>query len=204
LTPVSRGDPAAQLERLPGVVAATLFLDTPALPRVYLATTSGSDHETLRQAVLGLLSDHGLGTDPDHVHIAAAPRPSSAGTTLARTTLDAVEVQRADSRAVCTVRLRAAGRLCTGEAAEPDTRSGRARAAARATLQAAESLDPDYRFGLEGIRVMDLFGHEALILLLDATAGRNQAFLPGAALVGRSLEEAAALAGLHALRDWIG
>jgi hypothetical protein len=49
---------------------------------------------------------------------------------------------------------------------------------------------------------MDLFGQAGVIVLVDATAGRSQAHLPGIAIIDRSTEESAALAVLHALRSW--
>jgi hypothetical protein len=199
---VSPGDPTPHLERLPGVLAATLFLDTPAPPRVYVATAPGTDADALRTVIVGLLNDHGFHAPADNVHIATAPSRPAAGSVLPRVSLDAVDVQRRDGRAECTVRLRSGERSAAGSATEPDTHAGRARAAARATLQAAESLDPDFRFGVEGLRALDLFGHQAVVLLLDATVGRSHARLPGAALLDRSVEEAAALAALHALRAW--
>jgi hypothetical protein len=199
---VSPGDPTPHLERLPGVLAATLFLDTPAPPRVYVATAPDTDTDALRAIIVGLLRDHGFHVPDGNIHVATAPRRPAAGTVLPRVSLDAVDVHRSESRADCTVRLRSGDRTANATATEPDTQSGRARAAARATLGAAESLDPDFRFGLEGLRMLDLFGHQAVILLIDATAGRSQSRLPGAALLERSVEEAAALAALHALRAW--
>jgi hypothetical protein len=145
---VSGGEPTPQLERLPGVVAATSFQ---LLPRV---------------------------------------------------SLDSLAVSRSQGRIECTVRLRAAGRELAGTAREPDTPTGPLRAAARATLLAAEGLDPDFRLGLEGARVLDLFGEAVVVVLIDARAGRSQTHLPGSALVDRPSEEAAALATLHALRAW--
>lgn len=199
---MSPGDPTAQLERLPGVLAATLFLDTPARPRVYAAIAPDADPEALRTAMMGLLRDHGYHTEPDSVHMGVAPKRAAVGGVLPRVALDDVEVRRSETRVECSVRLRSAERITTGMTTEPDTATGRARAAARATLQAAEALDPDFRFGLEGIRTLDLFGQTALVLLVDASAGRAQAQLPGAVLLDRSIEEAAALATLHALRAW--
>jgi hypothetical protein len=199
---VTPGDPTAQLERLPGVLAATVFLASPGLPRVYAAIRADADAEALRAAMVGLLHDHGYPTEPDHVHVGVAPRRAEAGGVLPRVSLDGVEVRRSETRVECTVRIRSGDRMTVGVTVEPDTATGRARAAARATLEAAEALDPDFRFGLEGVRSLDLFGLATLAVLVDATAGRAQAHLPGSALVDRSIEEAAALAALHALRAW--
>lgn len=196
------GDPARELERLPGVLAATLFLDSPAEPRVYLATTAEADPAALRQASAELLMDRGYPVPADRIHVGAAPAPTSPGE-LPRARLDDLEVHRSESRVECSVRLRARSHATYGTCSEPDTPAGRARAAARATLQAAEALDPDFRFGLQGVRTLDLWGEETLIVLVDASAGRAHAQLPGAALLDRSVEEAAALATLQALRSWL-
>jgi len=195
-------DPAAQLELLPGVIAAAI-LDTPNGPLVYLATAPGSDHEALLAVVLALLQDYGLPTDPNRVYMGSAPSPTGPTAPHARTTLDSVDVHRAGLRVQCTARLRSVGRLTTGLATEPDTPTGRARAAARATLKAAESLDADFRFGLEGVLTLDLFGQRTVVVLIDGSVGRARGRRPGAALVDRSVEEAAALAALYAVRGWL-
>lgn len=195
------GDFGPELERLPGVLAATVFDDTPDGPRVYLATRADADADTLRAATVALLRDRGLDARPDRVHIAAPPRrPVHAG--FPRVSLDSLDVHRTANRAECVVRLRTPSRSTAGAASEPDTRPGRARAAARATLQAAEALDPDLRFGLHGVHIAELFGHDSLTVLVEAAVGRSHDHLPGTALVLRSVEEAAALATLQALRSW--
>lgn len=197
------GDAAHDLERLPGVLAATLFLDTPSAPRVYLATTADVDPDALRQAAGALLQDHGYRIAGDRIHVGHAPTRRLT-ISLPRATLDSLEVHRSENRVECSVRVRTEAHTTYGTCSEPDTASGRARAAARAALQAAEALDPDFRFGLQGVRALDLFGQEAVVVLVDASAGRGHAYLPGAALLDRSVEEAAALAALHALRGWVG
>ena len=197
------GDAARDLERLPGVLAATLFLDTPSAPRAYLAVSADADTDALRSTAAALLRDHGHPVSDDRVHIGHAPSRRLAGA-LPRATLDGLDVHRSENRVECSVRIRAQSHTTYGACSEPDSPSGRARAAARAALQAAEALDPDYRFGLQGVRPLDLFGSEAVVVLVDASAGRGHAYLPGAALVDRSVEEAAALAALLALRGWAG
>lgn len=199
---MSPGDPTAQLERLPGVLAATLFLDTPAQPRVYAAITADADAGAIRGAIIGLLRDHGYHTEPDSVHVGSAPSRPMTDSVFPRAALDSVDVRRGETRVECSVRLRSSDRITAGVATEPDTGSGRARAAARATLKAAEAVNPDFRFGLEGIRTIDLFGRTTVVVLVDASAGRILAALPGSALLDRSVEEAAALASLHALLGW--
>lgn len=195
-------DLSSALERLPGVLAASAFLDPPHGPRVYLAITADADAGALRDAALALLGDHAIEATPDRVHIGNAPTHTRDHGALPRFSLDGLEVHRADHHARCTVRLRAIARTTTGIGEEPDTRSGRARAAARACLRAAEGLDPDLRLGLEGLRVVDLFGHDAVVVLVEATAARSHAVLPGVGLIERSVEEAACAATLGALRSW--
>lgn len=136
---------------------------------------------------------------------AAADLVTAAGSSpnpLHAFTLDSLDVHRAEGRVQCTVYLRAGSQAIDGCATETDTPSGRARAAARATLVAVESLEGDLRLGLHGTRIVDIFGHETLVILVEATAGRSSAHLPGSALLERSVEEAAALAALMALRSW--
>ena len=195
-------DLASALERLPGVLAATTFLDPPHGPRVYLAVAPDADQGALREAVLALLADHEIPATPDRIHLGSATPPVREHGALPRFSLDGFEVHRADHHVRCTVRLRAGVRATEGSGEEPDTRSGRARAAARACLRAAEALDPDLRLGLEGLRVFDLFGHDAVIVLVEATAARSHAILPGVGLEERSIEEAACTATIAALRSW--
>jgi hypothetical protein len=199
---VKPDDPTPKLESLPGVVTATSFLENGAPPRVYLVTTPDVDQDALRDLVVELLADHGYPSLPERIHIGTSHPRIVSGPILTRVSLDALDVSRSQSRVECTVRLRAAERSVSGSASEPDTPSGHARAAARATLAAAEEVDPDFRFGLEGIVRLDLFGDPALALLVDARIGRVQSRLPGTCLLDRSTEEAAALATLQALRSW--
>lgn len=197
------GDLGPDLERLPGVLAATVFDDRSSGPRIYLATDGQANGEALRDAVLAILADRGLRPDADRIHIASPPPRSAASGSLPRFSLDSLDVHRTEDRVECVVRLRAGARTMGGSATEPDTSTGRARAAARAILAAVEQLDPDLRLGLHGLRSLDLFGYDAMVVLLEATSGRAHAHLPGSALVERSVEEAAALATLMALRAWV-
>lgn len=118
--------------------------------------------------------------------------------------LDSLDVHRADGRVTCALLLRAGKRCIGGSATETDTPAGRARAAARATLAAVESLDGDLRLGLHGTRTIDVFGHETVVVLVEGAVGRSHAHLTGSALVERSVEEAAVMATLMALRSWEG
>ena len=190
-----------ELERLPGVLAATVFDSADAGTRVYLAVHDDADRNGIRATTLALLRDHGLHTHPEHIHIGTAPSTPPAPATLPGLSLDGLDVHRSANRAECTVRLRAGGRVITGTAAEPDSATGRARAAARAALAAAETVDPELRLGLHGTQRSDLFGFAVLNVLVEASLGRTHIVLPGTALVERSIEHAGAFATLHALRS---
>jgi hypothetical protein len=199
---VTPGDLGPDLERLPGVLAATVFEDANRAPLIYLAVGPDADSEALRSAILAILRDRGLHGDPARIHIATPPRHAMSVAPLPRFTLDAMDVHRTGGWAECGVRLRTANRTTTGHGREPDTATGRSRAAARAVLQAVEALDPDLRLGLHGARPMELFGHRAVVVVVEVMAGRGHAHLTGSALIDRSEEEAAALATMGALRSW--
>lgn len=196
------GELGAELERIPGVLAATLFNDSPGGPRVYLAMTSDADPAAIADAVVGILGDRGLPADRGRIHLAVPPRRDAAGDALRWFSLDGLDVRRTEGRVECTTRIRSTTRSTTGQAAEPDSAAGRARAAARSALRAIEALDPDLHLGLEGVRAMDLYGREAVVVLVEAAAGRAHVHLPGVAVVHRSVEEAAVMATLGALRGW--
>jgi hypothetical protein len=195
-------DLGPELERLPGVLAATIFTDAAHGPMVYLATRPGVDRTTLRTVVRARLADAGMAADPDRIHIGIVPPPPPMASPLPDLSLDALEVRRADAWVECAVRLRADTGSPEGRAREPDTPTGRSRAGARAALTAAEALDPDLRLGLHGCRRLELAGWDTLIVLVEALSGRASARLPGIELVERSIEESAALAALGALRSW--
>lgn len=196
------GDLGPELERLPGVLAATVFPDAPGGPRVYLAVRPGVDNDALRTATLALLQDRGVVTPHDRIHIGTAPGGPPVTTTLPSLALDALDVHRTGNRVECTARVRAPNRFLSASETDADTPTGRARAAARAVLSAVETLDPDLRIGLHGARTHDLFGQPTVLVLVEVAAGRRLVQLPGSALVERSIEQAAALATLQALRSW--
>lgn len=191
-----------ELERLPGVLAATVFPELPGGTRVYLAVRAQVDADAVRASTLALLRDRGVAADPARIHVGVAPDPTPPPTCIPTLYLDSLDVRRAGHRVECTVRLRTPVRTVARTASEPDTATGRARAAAAATLAAVESLDPDLRLGLIGARPHTLFGFDTVAVLVEASAGRQHFQLPGSAIIDRSTEHAAALATLQALRSW--
>lgn len=119
--------------------------------------------------------------------------------------LSDLAVRRSGPRVTCTVRLRCADVLCEGSAEEMDSEPGRARAGARAALEAASAAVEGMAFGLEGATTVELFGRRHVALSVEAAAGRRVATLSAMVVVEpiRSIEEAGALAALRAIDRWI-
>ena len=117
--------------------------------------------------------------------------------------LESVEVRRSDARVICTVRLKRLGESFSAEVQELDTPQGRARAAARAALLAAEKAGEGVGLSLEGIVIQEFFGREYVMAFVDGVAHRRFASLSGILAVEQSLEQAAALSILRAVERWV-
>ena len=117
--------------------------------------------------------------------------------------LDGVDVRRSESRVVCTVRLKRLGELFTGEFQELDTPQGRARAAARAALNAAEQAGEGVGLSLEGVVIQEFFGRQYVMVFVDGISRRRHASLCGILNVEQSLETAAVLSVLRAVERWV-
>ena len=119
--------------------------------------------------------------------------------------MSAISLQRANQEVHCRVELKQGTRAFTGEAREMDSPIGRARAAARATLAAAEQAVAGIQLGLEGVTVVDLFSRRYVATSVEAAYQREFLLLAGlVALDGnRSVEDAAVLATLRAIDRWL-
>lgn len=119
-----------------------------------------------------------------------------------RLKLQGVETRREESRVTVTVRLGGGTSESRGEATEPDVGNGRARAAVRATLQAATAaVDDLIRLELEGASVTRVLDRELVLVSLVALSpllGRRPRMLVGAQPVEGRVEMAAVLAALKA------
>ncbi|HUF11956.1 MAG TPA: hypothetical protein VMN78_02525 [Longimicrobiales bacterium] len=131
---------------------------------------------------------------------AKAPPPAWHGRFLV---LDGVDVRRSEARVTCTVRLKRLGDSFSAEVQELDTPQGRARAAARAALLAAEKSGEGVGLSLEGVVLQEFFGRQYVIAFVDGIAHRRFASLSGILAVEQSLETAAALAILRAVERWV-
>jgi hypothetical protein len=119
--------------------------------------------------------------------------------------MSGLQLERRNQEVVCRVELKQDQRSFQGEAREMDSPAGRARAAARATLAAAEQAAPNVQLGLEGISLVDLFSRRYVAVSIEAAQGREFALLAGmVTLEGhRAVEDAAVLATLRAIDRWL-
>ena len=119
--------------------------------------------------------------------------------------LSSVQLERGARDVHCRVQLVSMGHNYHGEAHELDSPSGRARAAARATLAAAEQSSEGLSFGLEGVAVVELFSRTYVVASIEAAQNRQFVLLSGMVALDstRAFEDAAALATLSAIDRWI-
>lgn len=215
---------AEEIERLPGVVAAAIHLGPAAeIREVYIAAAPGTSAVDLQSATVAILARNGVDIAPAVVRVgaiqeplaapaapiaSASPLPGSVPDAVASQgrfiLLDSVDIQTSGGHIVCRVRLLRQGEHLEGEARELDTELGRARAAARATIAAAENASP-FALGLEGAAFVDLFSRRYVVVSVEASAARR--FVTLAALLAlesnRPIEEAATLATIRAIERFI-
>lgn len=119
--------------------------------------------------------------------------------------LGSIQLERANREIHCRVQLLRGNKTFNGESHEIDTPAGGARAAARATLAAAEQAAPGTSLGLEGIAILDLFSRTYVVASVEAVQNRQSALLAGMVTLDttRALEDAAVLATLRAIDRWI-
>ncbi|HEX6938948.1 MAG TPA: hypothetical protein VF158_06010 [Longimicrobiales bacterium] len=196
----------AEIEKIPGVLAAAIWLRDPQHVREsFITGAPGSSIGSLRNAVTDLLLARGLVFRAEDLQIAlvdetAIPLPLWRGRGLV---FDRLEIHRADNWITCRAHVFRRGNAASGEAREVDTELGRARAAARAALHAAEQTTRGVSFGLEGVHILDLVGRRYVLVAVEAAFGRRVSHLPGVGAIDRSVEDAACLATLGALDRWL-
>lgn len=202
-----------ELERLPGVAAASVWLGRDgnlrdarihlmpgaaptivvnAAARVFHALAIPFDPRAIRTCTIAL---------PDEM-ATALPGPNRSRFLL----LQDLTLSRAGAHITCRIQLAREGATATGEASELDTSGGRSRAAAKATLRAAENATEGLSLGLEAAVITQMFGRSYAIVSVEASVGRKVATLSGIVPVdpSRAPEEAACLATLRAIDRWIG
>lgn len=204
------------LEQLPGVLAAAVWLaDLKRVRAIHITAAPNASGIIITNAVAQILRRHGLQFSPEGIRVAfrdetkpgreAAPAELAAPGAGRFLVLQDLTVQRAGSRVTCSVSVSRGTDRLDGEATELDTEAGRARAAARATLAAAEKAGDRLAIGLEGTHLLDMFGRRYVAASVEAALDRRFALLAGLVPIdpARSLEEAAAMAALHAVDRWI-
>lgn len=198
---------SVELERLPGVVAAAVWLDdSGGVAHVRVHTQPGASATILAHTIARVLEQRGFEPSPEALRLVqVASLGEHAAPTGRFLVLHDISLSRQGSRVTSHVRLTCGSAIVTGEASELDTESGRARAAAVATLRAAESTRDDLALGLEQIGVVPIFGRRYLVVSVEAAVQRRFAQLSGMVLIdpARSLEEAACMATLRAIERWV-
>jgi hypothetical protein len=197
------------------VLAAAVWLaDLRRVRALHITAAPSASGMIIAKAAAQILRRHGLDFAMDMIRVVfrdetthteteiAAPAPTGGGRFLI---LEDIAISRSGSRVHCAVRLTRSGETLDGEATELDTEAGRARAAARATLAAAERAGDNLALGLEGSALLDLFGRRYIAASVEAAVDRRFATLAGLAPIdpARSAEEAACLAALRAIDRWI-
>jgi hypothetical protein len=208
---------ARELEQIPGVLAAAVWMGSQSSVReVYIAAAPDAAIGEIRRMAAEVLGRNGLTCTPDAIQLGIIDRPAPSsqptetddaglspvwqGRFLVLTTL---HVQRADNGVTCHVEIQRLGESFSAEARELDTPTGRARAAARAALIAAQLAAPGVELGLEGLIILEAFGRRYVALSIEAVSARRFTHLSGFACIDRSAEDAACFATLGAIERWI-
>ena len=200
---------SAELERLPGVLAAAVWLgEAGEVAQVRIHTQPQASATVVTHAATRVLEQRGQKVDAGAVRVIpviALGEPAPAAGSGRFLVLHDVGWTRQGSRFTCRVQLTRDAEILAGEATEMDTESGRSRAAALATLRAAEATAEEVALGLEGVALLTLFGRRYVAVSVEAVVRRRFAQL--SAMVGsdpaRPLEEAAAMATLRAIERWL-
>jgi hypothetical protein len=205
---------AGELERLPGVVAAAVWLDQEGTLRgARIHTMPGAAPTIIGNAASRVLQALGIPFDPRTIRTAPIALPEDAhsvplvapsgGRVLL---LQDLSLSRSGAHVSCRVQLIKEDNVTTGEARELDTTSGRARVAALATLRAAENATNGLALGLEAAAVTQIFARNYAVVSVEASIGRRLATLSGLVAIDptRSPEEAFCMATLRAIDRWIG
>jgi hypothetical protein len=200
---------SAEVERLPGVLAAAVWIENGVVTDLRIHAQPGASTPILGNAAARVVERFEVTLDPRVLRIVAATvgaRDEQEALNSGRfLILHDIGVAREGSRVLCTVHLAYDAGVVSGEVAEVDSEAGRARAAATATLRAAECTTQGLVLALEGLSVVPLFGRRYIAVAVEAAIGRRFATLSGMSPIdpARPFEEAACLAALRAIDRWI-
>lgn len=200
---------SAELERLPGVLAAGVWLgEAGEVAQVRIHTQPQASATVVAHAATRVLEQRGQQVDAGAVRVIpviAIGEAAPAGAAGRFLVLHDVAWTRQGSRFTCRVQLAREAEILVGEATELDTESGRSRAAALATLAAAEGTAESLVLGLEAVALVPLFGRRYIAVSVEAVVQRRFAQLSAMVALdpARPLEEAAAMATLRAIERWL-
>ena len=201
-----------ELERLPGVVAASVWLDHDGhLRDARLHLMPGAAPTIAVNAASRVLHALAVPFDARAVRTCSVALPDEVATALPGPNrsrfllLQDLTLTRAGAHITCRIQLSREGTIAAGEASELDTSGGRSRAAAKATLRAAENATEGLALGLEAAVITEMFGRSYAVVSVEASVGRKVATLSGIVPVdpSRATEEATCLATLRAIDRWI-
>jgi hypothetical protein len=205
---------AAELERLPGVMAAAIWLNPGGeLRDARIHIMPGVAPTIIANAAARVLQSLSIPFEQRNIRTTHIVLPEDiqgfalgsapAGRLLL---LQDIAMSRAGAHVTCRVQLVRDDTASSGEAREMDTAAGRLRAAAIATLRAAENTTENLALGLEAAAITQLFGRSYAAVSIEAYIGRRSATLCGLVPVepSRAPEEAACLATLRAIDRWMG
>ena len=119
-----------------------------------------------------------------------------------------VESQRSQ-RVRMAVSLEWQGHRFEGEAAGPDVARGRLETIANATLRAVEQAMSatesagEFTLTLDGVKVLDVFDRDYVLVAVHAISGRKVTHLSGSALVEDTPDKAVIMAVLQATGRWV-
>lgn len=204
------------LTALAGVVSARVLVgDDGSVSEIHVLSTPEIHPKQVVRNIESALSA-GLGIVVDRRAISVAQVRDDAGyldasnpvAESAASASQRLEFVRYDARllgtheAHCRVVLRRGSEEFAGAGEGANTVQGRAEAAARALFAALVASRGSDDVALEGAAVIETGGRSFVLVSAHGLAGRQTVPLTGAALLGRSAEEAAILASLQATNRW--
>jgi len=137
---------------------------------------------------------------------AAAPKPETAEAAAIGRALYFEDVEVKGSRAkgvTCRVTLRRGTEQYVGEAEGFESDKSRVEISARAALAAIALCDRQVKLAFEGVKVIDAFERQLVLVGVMVRQGRSNVLLTGSCEVRESLETASALAVLNATNRWV-
>lgn len=204
----------SELERLPGVIAAGVWLDHAGhLRDARIQVMPGAAPTIIANAASRVLDSLDIPFDPRVIRTTAVALPDDVHDMVGMPAgggrfllFQDLTLSRVGAHVSCRVQLAREDRVATGEARELDTPAGRTRAAAIATLRAAENAADGLALGLEGAALQQMFGRSYAVVSIEASIGRRVATLSGLVPLdgARATEEAVCMATLRAIDRWIG